>query len=57
MVFHEAEIRSGYEEITRMLIRRKSSITTMESCTAGLLATLLTNTEGSSEILKGAFVT
>ena len=57
MTFNEAEIREGYQGITRLLIRRKRSITTMESCTAGLLATLLTNTEGSSEILKGAFVT
>ena len=54
---NEAEIREGYQEITRLLIRRKSSITTMESCTAGLIATMLTNTEGSSGILKGAFVT
>ena len=54
---NEAEIREGYQEITRLLIRRERSITTMESCTAGLLATLLTNTEGSSGILKGAFVT
>ena len=57
MTCNEAEIREGYQEITRQLIRRKRSITTMESCTAGLLATLLTNTEGSSGILKGAFVT
>lgn len=57
MSYNEAEIREGYQEITRLLIRRKRSITTMESCTAGLIATLLTNTEGSSGILKGAFVT
>ena len=57
MTYNEAEVREGYQEITRLLIRRKRSITTMESCTAGLLATLLTNTEGSSGILKGAFVT
>ena len=29
----------------------------MESCSAGLVASLLTDTEGSSQILKGAFVT
>lgn len=57
MAVNETKIRAGYEELTRTLIRRKLTITTMESCTAGLLATLITNTEGSSEILKGAFVT
>ena len=29
----------------------------MESCTSGLIASLITDTEGSSAVLKGAFVT
>ena len=32
-------------------------ITTMESCTAGQIASLLTDTSGSSAIIEGAFVT
>lgn len=48
---------SKYEKITKTLIERNVTISTMESCTAGLVASLLTDTEGSSAILKGAFVT
>ena len=33
------------------------SITTMESCTAGQIASLLIDTSGSSAIIEGAFVT
>ena len=46
-----------YEKITKTLIERKLTISTMESCTAGLIASLLTDTKGSSAIMKGAFVT
>ena len=53
-----ADTVSGkYERLTRLLISRKMTITTMESCTSGLVASLLTDTEGSSAVLKGAFVT
>ena len=51
------EIRKQYERLTKMLIERKMTITTMESATAGLIASLITDTEGSSAVLKGAFVT
>lgn len=53
----EQEVRNKYEEITKTLIDKKLTITTMESCTAGLLSSLITDTEGSSQVLKGAFVT
>ena len=53
----EARVRSGYAELTRFLIREKLSITAMESCTAGQIASLITDTEGSSAVLKGSFVT
>ena len=46
-----------YEKITKTLIKKNKTITTMESCTAGLIASLLTDTEGSSAVMKGAFVT
>lgn len=46
-----------YQKITQILIDRNLSISTMESCTAGLVATMLTNKSGASAILKGAFVT
>ena len=54
---NEDAIRAQYRQITTALIREGLTITTMESCTAGLIASLLTDTEGSSAILKGAFVT
>lgn len=46
-----------YELLTRTLIEKKLTITTMESCTAGLILSLITDTEGSSAITKGGFVT
>ena len=54
---NEAEIRSLYRDITLRLIERGLTITTMESCTAGLVASLITDTEGSSAVMKGAFIT
>lgn len=57
MSITEKEIHDKYELITKTLIARKLSVTTMESCTAGLIASLLTDTEGSSAIFRGAFVT
>lgn len=53
----EARVRKQYEQLTRLLIEHGMHITTMESCTSGLIASLITDTEGSSAILKGAFVT
>lgn len=50
-------VREKYKKLTRMLISRRVSVTTMESCTSGLVASLLTDTEGSSAIMKGAFIT
>ncbi|MGI6020314.1 MAG: CinA family protein [Lachnospiraceae bacterium] len=57
MRYDEASVRKDYEKLTKRLIRKNLTVTTMESATAGQIASLLTDTEGSSEILKGAFVT
>lgn len=46
-----------YEVLTKKLIEKKLTITTMESCTAGLIMSLITDTEGSSAVTKGGFVT
>lgn len=56
-VFQEKQVRIMYERITRALIRKGLTITTMESATSGQIASLITDTEGSSAVLKGAFVT
>ena len=54
---NESEIRESYSRLTKYLIENKLSITTMESATSGQIASLITDTEGSSAIMKGAFVT
>lgn len=53
----EEKVRKEYEKLTHMLIEKKLTITTMESCTSGEIASLITDTEGSSAVIKGAFVT
>lgn len=53
----EETVRTTYRAITKALIRQNLTITTMESCTGGQIASLITDTEGSSAVLKGAFVT
>ena len=54
---NEKEIRKSFSDITKTLIKKGLTITTMESCTGGLLASLITDAEGSSAVIKGAFVT
>ena len=53
----EAAVREKYDRLTRRLIGAGKTITTMESCTAGQIASLITDTEGASAVLRGAFVT
>ena len=53
----ETSVRRKYRQLTLDLIERGLTITTMESCTSGQIASLITDTEGASAILKAAFVT
>ncbi len=57
LINSEKTIRDNYKKLTKMLIDKGLSITTMESCTAGQIASLITDAEGSSAVIKGAFVT
>lgn len=57
MELNEACVREKYEKLTKILIEKSLTITTMESCTAGQIISLITDTEGSSAITKGGFVT
>ncbi len=50
-------VREKYNKITKELIKQSLHITTMESCTSGLIASLITDTEGSSAVFKGAHIT
>ena len=53
----EAGIRAAYHDLTLRLIEKGLQITTMESATSGQIASLITDTEGSSAVIKGAFIT
>lgn len=57
MNYEEAKVRADYKVLTELLIEKKLMISTMESATSGQIASLITDTEGASAILKGAFVT
>ena len=56
-IYLEEEVRKKYDDLVKHLIKSDISITTMESCTAGQIASLLTDTSGSSAIFEGAFIT
>ena len=56
-VKQEQAVRAAYESITRTLIRRRLTVTAMESCTGGMIASLLTDTEGASSVFRGSCVT
>lgn len=45
------------QELVKKLIDKKLTISTMESCTGGYLASSITDIEGASEILKFSAVT
>lgn len=45
------------QAVTELLIKRKETVTTAESCTGGLVAKLLTDTAGSSAVFHQGFVT
>ncbi len=45
------------EEIVKELARRGLTVTTVESCTGGMIAAALTDVPGSSEVFKRGFVT
>ena len=53
----ESKVRHKYRCLTLSLIDKGLNITTMESCSCGQIASLLTDTEGASAILKGALIT
>ena len=50
------KVREKYRKLTLLLIKKNMTVSTMESCTAGQIASLLTDTEGSSAVFRGAYV-
>ncbi len=53
----EQKIRNDWAIFTRFCIKNNLTVSTMESCTGGQIASLITDTDGASAVLKGAFVT
>lgn len=51
------EKRLSNDNVTERLIKQNLTISTMESCTSGLIASTITDTEGASQILKGSAIT
>ena len=49
--------RKRADDIVKKLIDTHTTISTMESCTSGLIASMITDTEGASAIFPGGFVT
>ena len=48
---------AGKDKIVRKLIDTNTTISTMESCTSGLIASMITDTEGASAVFPGGYVT
>jgi nicotinamide-nucleotide amidase len=53
----DADIVRRAKDVMRLLLERKLSAITAESCTAGLISAALSEAEGASTGLQGAFVT
>ena len=50
-------ITECYHKLTVFLIKNHLTISTMESCTGGIIGVLLSDMEGASEVVKGGFFT
>jgi nicotinamide-nucleotide amidase len=51
-----AELKARAQEILKLARERRMTLATVESCTAGTLANLLSQGEGASEALHGGFI-
>jgi nicotinamide-nucleotide amidase len=56
-VLIEGELSESAAELFALLRAKRMSIATAESCTAGLVAMILSDAPGSAELLHGGFVT
>lgn len=50
-------IQNCSDNVIKKLIRTNTTISTMESCTSGMIASMITDTEGASAIFPGGYVT
>lgn len=51
------QTQDNYHKLTSLLIDKELTITTMESCTSGLVASFITDTDNSSNVFKGSAIT
>lgn len=52
-----AEIREKFRHIISLLVQNGLTVSAMESCTGGLISSLLTDIPGASDAVKGGLVT
>lgn len=50
-------MKNKIDNLIKKLISSGTTISTMESCTSGLIASMITDTEGASAIFPGGYVT
>ena len=55
-MLNEQTILEKYKKITEKLIKLGLTVTCMESCTSGMIAAFISDTEGSSKIFKGSII-
>ncbi len=53
----ENNMKNKVDNLIKKLISSGTTISTMESCTSGLIASMITDTEGASAIFPGGYVT
>ena len=51
------ETQDNYRKLTSLLIKKGISITTMESCTSGLIASFITDIDNSSSVFEAGTIT
>ena len=56
-MFVFTRVQNVYDRVVKKLIEYNLTISTMESCTGGQIASSITNVDGSSAALKSAYVT
>jgi len=56
LIFSEDPQQSFFERLQELLLQKRATIATAESCTGGLIAEYLTRTPGSSEVFLGSVV-